>query len=270
MGSGVCCLLVSEEEEDAIILDPKDGVPTGPFCVAFDPLDGSSNIDCNVSVGSIFSIYRRKSPENECATLSDIVQPGTEIIAAGYSMYGAATELVITTGTNQGVQRFQLDPSIGEFMYIENMAIPAGGGKAIYSCNEGNSKHWDQGLLDFVAYCKDKSYTARYVGSMVSDVHRSLLYGGIFFYPADKKSAKGKLRVLYEGFPMALITENAGGCASTGIFQGKISRVLEVVPEKIHDRCPIIMGCERDVNTLLNMIATANGLPLPEVKDSTA
>ncbi|CAD7950559.1 unnamed protein product [Amoebophrya sp. A25] len=254
--SGVCCLLVSEEEEEALVLNPEEGCPIGPFCVAFDPLDGSSNVDCNVSVGSIFSVYRRKTG-GPCASSEDIVRPGTEIVAAGYSMYGAATELVITTGMGQPVERFQLDPSVGEFMFIEYIKFPADGGKKIYSCNEGNSKHWDQGLLDFVQHCKDRSYTARYVGSMVSDVHRSLLYGGIFFYPADKKSTKGKLRVLYEGFPMAMITENAGGAASTGMFQGKIGRVLEVSPEKIHDRCPIIMGCQRDVSLLLQMIQDA-------------
>jgi len=168
--------------------------------------------------------------------------------------YGAACELVLTVG-NEGVERFQLDPSIGEFMYIERMHFPNNGGKKIYSCNEGNSKNWDPAILEFVQYCKENGYSARYVGSMVSDVHRSLLYGGIFLYPADKKSTKGKLRVLYEGFPMAKITENAGGLASTGMFEGKVGRILEVNPQKIHDRCPIIMGCNRDVQMILDLIA---------------
>merc|ERR1740117_2520524 len=246
--SGVCCLLVSEEEEQPLIIE--DASKRGPFCVAFDPLDGSSNIDCNVSVGSIFSVYRRKSPKDQNADVSDILRPGSEMVAAGYSMFGAATELVITYG--QGVFRFALDPAIGEFMFVEEMKVPEGGGKKIYSCNEGNSKSWDQPIKDYVQDCKTKGYAARYVGSMVSDVHRTLLYGGIFLYPADKKSKKGKLRVLYEGFPMAMITEQAGGVASTGMLRGKVQRILEVMPEHIHDRCPIIMGGARDVNNVLS------------------
>lgn len=247
--SGVCSLLVSEEEEEPIVIE--DASKRGPFCVAFDPLDGSSNIDCNVSVGSIFSVYRRKSPEDTIATVDDILRPGTECIAAGYSMFGAATELVITYG--DGVLRFALDPAIGEFIFVETMKMPKDGGKKIYSCNEGNVRSWDQPIKDFVHTCKTSGYAARYVGSMVSDVHRTLLYGGVFVYPADKKSKKGKLRVLYEGFPMAMITEQAGGIASTGMFLGKIGRILEVIPEHIHDRCPIIMGCERDVSQVLEL-----------------
>lgn len=245
-GSGVCCVLVSEEEEEPIFIEDENA--RGPFCVAFDPLDGSSNIDCNVSVGSIFSVYRRTSQGGK-AQLSDILRPGNECIAAGYSMFGAATELIITYG--DGVHRFALDTAIGEFLFVETMKVPQGGGKKIYSCNEGNHSSWDQPIKDFVKDCKVNNYSARYVGSMVSDVHRTLLYGGIFLYPADKKSKKGKLRVLYEGFPMAMITEQAGGIASTGMFQGKIGRILDVTPEHIHDRCPIIMGSARDVEKVL-------------------
>jgi len=251
--SGVCCLLVSEEEEEPIII--KDAHKRGPFCVAFDPLDGSSNIDCNVSVGSIFSVYRRTSPDDKPATVKDILRPGSECIAAGYSMFGAATELVITYG--QGVHRFALDRAIGEFLFVEQVKFPQDGGKKIYSCNEGNEHSWDQPIRDFVKDCKKSGYAARYVGSMVSDVHRTLLYGGIFVYPADKKSTKGKLRVLYEGFPMAMITEQAGGLASTGMFLGKIGRILDVNPEHIHDRCPIIMGGERDVKKVLDLYEKA-------------
>jgi len=252
--SGVCCLLVSEEEEEPIIIE--DNSRSGPFCVAFDPLDGSSNIDCNVSVGSIFSVYRRKSPSDGPAQLDDILRPGTECIAAGYSMFGAATELVITYGN--GVHRFALDVAIGEFLFVETMKIPEDGGKKIYSCNEGNSHSWDQPIKDSVKGFKEAGYAARYVGSMVSDVHRTLLYGGVFLYPADKKSKKGKLRVLYEGFPMAMITEQAGGVASTGMYLGKIGRIQEVVPEHIHDRCPIIMGGERDVKVVLQLYEKAH------------
>merc|ERR1719203_2282869 len=166
-------------------------------------------------------------------------------------MFGAATELVITYG--DGVHRFALDRAIGEFLFVEKMKLPQGGGKKIYSCNEGNSHSWDQPIKEYVKECKNSGYSARYVGSMVSDVHRTLLYGGIFLYPADKKSKKGKLRVLYEGFPMAMITEQAGGVASTGMFKGKVGRILEVLPEHIHDRCPIIMGGARDVDALLKL-----------------
>mmetsp|Transcript_34032 Transcript_34032/g.87252 ORF Transcript_34032/g.87252 Transcript_34032/m.87252 type:complete len:356 (-) Transcript_34032:444-1511(-) len=247
--SGVCCLLVSEEEENCIIIEDAD--KRGPFCVAFDPLDGSSNIDCNVSVGSIFSVYRRKSPNNVPADVSDILRPGSECIAAGYSMFGAATELVVTYG--KGVNRFALDPAIGEFLFVEEMVVPKGGGKTIYSCNEGNINSWDQAIKDYVLSCKNRGYSARYVGSMVSDVHRTLLYGGVFIYPADKKNKKGKLRVLYEGFPMAMITEQASGLASTGLYLGKIGSILDVNPEHIHDRCPIIMGGERDVKQVLDL-----------------
>jgi len=250
--SGVCCLLVSEEEEEPIIIENSK---SGPFCVAFDPLDGSSNIDCNVSVGSIFSVYRRKSPSDGPAQLEDILRPGTECIAAGYSMFGAATELVITYG--KGVHRFALDVAIGEFLFVETMQIPEGGGKKIYSCNEGNSHSWDQPIKDAVKSFKESGYAARYVGSMVSDVHRTLLYGGVFLYPADKKSKKGKLRVLYEGFPMAMITEQAGGVASTGMYMGKLGKIQEVVPEHIHDRCPIIMGGARDVNQVLKLYSSS-------------
>merc|ERR1712137_1282046 len=210
-GCGVCCVLVSEEEEEPILIDDEDR-RGGPFCVAFDPLDGSSNIDCNVSVGSIFSVYRRQSPANIPGDISDILRPGSEIIAAGYSMYGASTELVVSYGESK-VERYALDCAIGEFLFVETMQVPQGGGKKIYSANEGNLHSWDIPVQDYVTRCKQSGYSARYVGSMVSDVHRTLLYGGIFLYPADKKSKNGKLRVLYEGFPMALLVEQAGGIA---------------------------------------------------------
>lgn len=247
--SGVCSVLVSEEQEKALIIEDEN--LRGPFCVAFDPLDGSSNIDCNVSVGSIFSVYRKKSAEKTKGTEGDILRPGTDIIVAGYCMYGAATELVISFG--EGVQRFALDPAYGEFLFVSDLKMDPKGGKKIFSCNEGNSLQWDPPIIKSVEDFKNSGYAARYVGSMVSDVHRTLLYGGIFLYPADKKSVKGKLRVLYEGFPMAMITEQAGGIASTGMFKGKVGRILEVMPEHVHDRCPIIMGGERDVNQVFKL-----------------
>jgi fructose-1,6-bisphosphatase I len=252
--SGVCGVLVSEENPDPIYPD-QVGEKMGRYCVAFDPLDGSSNIDCNVSIGTIFGVYER--PSDDKPKVEDILRPGKDLILAGYVMYGAGCEMVLTLkrsskeGDFSEVQRFTLDPAIQEFMHIGQMVIPDGGGKKIYSCNEGNSVHWDTEIQEYVQECKEKGYAARYVGSMVADIHRTILYGGVFLYPADKKSKKGKLRLLYEGFPMALITEQAGGVASAGKFDGKVQRVLDLVPGNIHDKCPIIMGCPRDVNSVI-------------------
>ena len=246
--SGACAVLVSEEDEEAIIVPEEKA---GRFCVAFDPLDGSSNIDCNVSTGTIFAVYERVSKDG-LATEADIMRTGNDIVAAGYCMYGAATELVVVFKGN-GVQRFTLDPSLGEFIHTDSdVTFPKDGGKKIYSCNEGNSLNWDDKIKDSVQWFKENKYAARYVGSMVSDVHRTILYGGIFVYPADKKSPKGKLRVLYEGFPMALIVESAGGVASTGMFNGSVQRMLDLVPTDIHERCPVILGSERDVKQCLS------------------
>ena len=244
--SCVCALLVSEEEEDPIVVPANK---RGKYCVAFDPLDGSSNIDCNVSTGTIFSVYARSTAGEP--SIADILRPGTEMVAAGYCMYGSATDFVVSFG--DGVHRFTLDDSVGEFCYFGQLKIPEKP-KTIYSCNEGNYSLWDKEIQEATDAFKagPKPYSARYVGSMVSDVHRTLLYGGVFYYPADKKSAKGKLRVLYEGYPMALLTEQAGGVASTGRFRGKVGRIMDVVPENIHDRCPIIMGCPRDVAVILS------------------
>eukprot|EP00468_Gymnochlora_sp_CCMP2014_P007204 CAMPEP_0167752794 /NCGR_PEP_ID=MMETSP0110_2-20121227/7341_1 /TAXON_ID=629695 /ORGANISM="Gymnochlora sp., Strain CCMP2014" /LENGTH=318 /DNA_ID=CAMNT_0007638459 /DNA_START=33 /DNA_END=989 /DNA_ORIENTATION=+ len=246
--SRVCAVLVSEEEPEPILMPAEDH---GRFCVAFDPLDGSSNIDCNVSTGTIFSIFEKKTfePPNP----SDILRPGKEIIAAGYCMY--VTELVVTF--KRGVERFILDPSLGEFIHIgSTMRIPLRG-KRVYSCNEGNYLKWDKVMQNAVSKFKvptdgTKPYSLRYVGSMVSDVHRTMLYGGIFMYPADKKSKNGKLRLLYEGFPMALLVEQAGGIASAGYFKGEVRRILDLVPKHIHERCPVILGCHRDVVPLLD------------------
>mmetsp|Transcript_28364 Transcript_28364/g.46141 ORF Transcript_28364/g.46141 Transcript_28364/m.46141 type:complete len:357 (+) Transcript_28364:78-1148(+) len=246
--SHVCAVLVSEEEPEPLIMEGQHG----KFCVAFDPLDGSSNIDCNVSTGTIFSIFEKKTFAPPAA--SDILRPGKEMVAAGYCMYGSATELVMTFG--QGVERFILDPSLGEFIHIgESIKMPLNG-KKVYSVNEGNYLKWDPVIQDAVQKYKDpkdgsKPYSMRYVGSMVSDVHRTMIYGGIFMYPADKKSKNGKLRLLYEGFPMALLAEQAGGVASAGYFKGQVRRILDLVPRKIHERCPVILGCKRDVEPVL-------------------
>jgi len=249
--SHACCVLVSEENEQPIIVEEN---MAGKYCVAFDPLDGSSNIDCNVSTGTIFSVWEKVSEGP--ATEADILRPGSEMVCAGYCAYGSATELVLTYG--HGVERFTLDPSIGEFILTaEKMTIPEVA-KTIYSINEGNYLTWDapmQRAVDDFKQRKPAPYTARYVGSMVSDVHRTLMYGGIYMYPADAKKGNGKLRILYEGFPMAMIMEQAGGMASTGPFRGEIKRILDVQPLGIHDKCPVLIGCTRDVERVLSYYA---------------
>jgi fructose-1,6-bisphosphatase I len=250
VNSGVCAVLVSEENEEPIIVPAGK---SGKFCVAFDPLDGSSNIDCNVSVGTIFSVYERKPGSN--GTVDDILRSGAHCICAGYVAYSSAVEMVFTFKGGD-VHGFCLDSTIGEFVHTRiKMLFPEDGGKKIYSCNEGNSKYWDQAIKDSVAIFKDEGYASRYVGSMVADIHRTILYGGIYVYPADAKSPKGKLRLLYEGIPMAMIIEQANGIASTGIFEGKIQKVLDLEPDEIHAKCPIIMGGKRDVQIVYDQFA---------------
>mmetsp|Transcript_13356 Transcript_13356/g.19100 ORF Transcript_13356/g.19100 Transcript_13356/m.19100 type:complete len:343 (-) Transcript_13356:485-1513(-) len=257
--SGVCSILVSEENEEPIIV-PKE--KAGKYCVAFDPLDGSSNIDCNVSVGTIFSVYETQGPEGK---VEDLLRSGAHCVCAGYVAYSSAVELVFTF-RGKAVQGFCLDPTIGEFVLTRpNMKFPSDGGKKIYSANEGNFNYWDKPIQNAIGVFKsgDKPYSARYVGSMVADIHRTLLYGGIYLYPADNKSPKGKLRCLYEGIPMAMIIEQAGGIASTGLFEGKIGRVLELTPDSIHCKCPIIMGGPRDVGIVYDEYKKA-GIETPE------
>merc|ERR1712000_415962 len=211
-------LLVSEEEEEVLVFDHG---PNAKYAVACDPIDGSSNLDAGVSVGTIFSIY--KLADDAKGTAEDILRPGTDMVASGFTMYGASAMLVITMKGGP-VNAFTLDNALGEFILTHpNMRIPKK--RAIYSVNEGNSLYWD-----------DK--TKRYIGSMVADAYRTLLYGGIFAYPADKKSPKGKLRILYECAPMAMVMENAGGKA----IDSKMNRLMEVVPAHIHDRSGIFMG----------------------------
>jgi len=239
------CLLVSEENSSVIEIDEDK---RGKYIVCFDPLDGSSNIDCLVSIGSIFAIYRQKS--SDAPQISDALQPGRDMVAAGYALYGSATMIVLTSG--HGVNGFTYDPAIGEFILTDaNMRIPDKG--KIYSINEGYSYLWDQSVVQYVQDkknpAKGKPYGARYVGSMVADVHRTIKYGGIFIYPATSDSPNGKLRLLYECNPMAYIIEQAGGKASTG----KID-VLDVVPEAIHQRVPIYLGSKLDVDEALSYI----------------
>ncbi len=241
---GECCLIASEENEEVIIIDNKVS-KNAKYVVAIDPLDGSSNIDVNVPVGTIFSIYRRISKEG-CATLKDALQKGTEQVAAGYIIYGSSTMLVYTTG--KGVNGFTLDPSIGEFCLSHpDMKIPAIGN--IYSINEGNYIHFPEGIKQYIKYCQkedeatNRPYTSRYIGSMVADVHRNLIKGGVFIYPATEKYPKGKLRLLYECNPMAFIIEQAGGLATNC---GK--RILDTPIYKLHQRSAIIIGSSQMVN----------------------
>ncbi len=228
---------MASEEIDGVI-DIPDEYPRGNYLLLFDPLDGSSNIDVNISVGTIFSILRRPDGR-EKATVGDFLRPGIEQVCAGYIVYGSSTILVYTTG--HGVHGFTLDPSVGEFLLShEDIRIPEKG--KIYSINEGNSKYWLPGTQSYIEKVKEDGYKARYVGSLVSDFHRNLLKGGIFLYPADKKSPNGKLRLLYEANPLAFIVEQAGGCASTGN-----KRILDIEPEELHQRVPLIIGSKADV-----------------------
>ncbi|KAG6136712.1 hypothetical protein E4U12_001081 [Claviceps purpurea] len=234
--SGKCAVLVSEEEEDVIYFDSADGAR---YAVACDPIDGSSNLDAGVSVGTIFAIH--KLPDGSRGCKEDILRPGTDLVAAGFTMYGASAQLVLTM-KDSSVNGFTLDNGIGEFILTHpNMRIPRA--RPIYSVNEGNALYWEDTTLAYFASLKQaqadgKPYSSRYIGSMVADAYRTLLYGGIFAYPADKKSPKGKLRILYECAPMAMVFENAGGQA----IDSTMKRMMEVAPEHIHDRSGIFMG----------------------------
>ncbi|XP_056648824.1 fructose-1,6-bisphosphatase 1 [Diorhabda carinulata] len=239
-------LLISEENETIMEVETDK---KGKYIVAFDPLDGSSNIDCLVSIGSIFAIY--KKPDNTFPTIDEALMSGKHVVAAGYALYGSATMLVISSGS--GVHGFMLDATIGEFVLTDqNMTIPKRG--KIYSINEGYYHDWEDSIREYVDTKKDpakgKPYGARYVGSMVSDVHRTIKYGGIFLYPATKAAPKGKLRLLYECVPMAFIVTQAGGLASNG----KIP-ILDIVPTNHHQRTPIFLGSEEDVKEVQDIIA---------------
>ncbi|MCG8335672.1 MAG: class 1 fructose-bisphosphatase [Proteobacteria bacterium] len=244
---GQLCCIASEEYADLIDIPPN--FPKGDYILLMDPLDGSSNIDVNVSIGTIFSILKKKSNDsNVDYQLSDALQPGYRQVAAGYFVYGSSTILVYTTGT--GVHGFTLIPSVGEFLLShENIRIPERGN--IYSVNESNYTYWDQNARDLIDYFKaedsetKRPYTSRYVGSLVADFHRNLLKGGIFMYPADTKDPKkpkGKLRLMVEANPMAMIIEQAGGYASDGH-----GPVLEVEPQSLHQRTPLFIGSKQDV-----------------------
>ncbi len=245
--SGECCGIASEENKDIVSFDeelPKQG----RYIVTMDPLDGSSNIDVNVSIGTIFSIFRRVSPVGHKAAPEDFVQDGTKQVAAGYIIYGSSTMMVYTTG--RGVNGFTLDPSIGEFCLSHpDILIPHSG--IIYSINEGNYIKFPEGVKQYLKYCQEKDvptgrpYTSRYIGSLVADFHRNLLKGGIFIYPISAGYPSGKLRLLYECNPMAMIIEQAGGKAT----DGRGTRIMDLKPESLHQRVPFYVGSRNMVNT---------------------
>lgn len=241
---GECCGLVTEENTDMLTFFDALSLD-GKYIVCIDPLDGSSNIDVNVSIGTIFSIYRRLSERGSRATLKDFLQVGNKQVAAGYIIYGSSTMLVYTTGS--GVNGFTLDPSIGEFCLSHPDIISPDRGK-IYSINEGNYVKFPEGVKQYIKYCQqrdegtDRPYTSRYIGSLVADFHRNLLKGGIYIYPPTESSPNGKLRLIYECNPIAFIIEQAGGKASDGY-----RRILDIQPESLHQRVPFYVGSKKMV-----------------------
>jgi len=249
---GEVCGIASEENDDFMPFE-SDFSKKGKYVVLFDPLDGSSNIDVNVSIGTIFSIYRRKSEIGTQATLEDMMQPGNEQIAAGYVLYGSSTMLVYTTGC--GVNGFTLDPSIGEFCLSHpDMKMPETG--RIYAMNEGNVNICEPGIKEYIeTYCQqtlpgaERPYSGRYIGSLVADFHRNLIKGGIYIYPDTTTDPEGKLRLLYECNPLAFIAEQAGGLATTGR-----KRVMDIEPTKLHQRIPYFVGSKKMVEQAMSFL----------------
>ncbi|WP_020405812.1 class 1 fructose-bisphosphatase [Hahella ganghwensis] len=245
---GVVCGIASEEEEQFVKFEETKNLD-GKYVVLIDPLDGSSNIDVNVSVGTIFSVYRRVSPQGSHVTEEDFLQPGNKQVAAGYVIYGSSTMLVYSTGN--GVNGFTYDPTIGVFCLSHpNLQIPEDG--TIYSINEGNYVHFPEGVKKYIKYCQEEDdatsrpYTSRYIGSLVSDFHRNLIKGGIYLYPTSSRYPQGKLRLLYECNPMAFLIEQAGGRAIADPGQ----RILDIEPKKLHQRCPLFVGSPKMVDKL--------------------
>jgi fructose-1,6-bisphosphatase I len=235
--SGLVCRLASEEMEKPYYI--PENCPIGRYTLLYDPIDGSSNVDINLNVGSIFSI-RQQSGDDPDQTGADLFQPGHRQLAAGYVLYGPSTMLVYSIGT--GVHTFTLDPSLGEFILsAENIQMPKHG--PVYSVNEGNFWQWDEAIRDFTRYVhRHEGYTARYSGALVGDIHRILLQGGVFLYPGTLKDPEGKLRLLYESAPLAFLIEQAGGSASTGL-----QPLLDAIPTHLHQRTPLIIGSKEDV-----------------------
>lgn len=243
---GEVCAVVSEEDDEVIDLQNS----SGKYVVAIDPLDGSSNIDVNISIGTIFSIYRRVTPLGSRILPQDIMQPGNQQVAAGYVLYGSSTMLVYTTG--HGVNGFTYEPSLGEFFLSHpNMCAPKDG--SIYSINEGTSNLFEAGLKKYIEVCKERQFSARYIGSLVADFHRNLLKGGIYIYPATFKSPQGKLRLLYEANALAFIAEQAGGMATDGS-----ERILDIQPTSLHQRTPLYIGSEKMVGEAAEFLKIKN------------
>lgn len=234
----IVCGIASEENDDFITVAGSDNNHSSKYVVLIDPLDGSANIDVNVSVGTIFSVYRRITPVGTPVQSQDFLQLGTQQVAAGYVIYGTSTMLVYTTG--HGVNGFTLNPAIGTF-YLSHPNMKFSKDGTIYSINEGNYVHFPQGVKNYLKYCQleegDRPYTSRYIGSLVSDIHRNIIKGGIYMYPTTSKTPNGKLRLLYECNPMAFITEQAGGKASDGK-----NRIMEIIPTELHQRIPFFCG----------------------------
>ena len=250
----IVCGIASEEEENFISINSNDKDNQNKYIVLIDPLDGSSNIDVNVSVGTIFSIYRRITPVGTAVKMEDFLQKGNEQVAAGYIIYGTSTMLVYTTG--DGVNGFTLNPAIGTF-YLSHpqMNFPTEG--TIYSVNEGNYIHFPQGIKNYIKYCQmeegNRPYTSRYIGSLVSDFHRNMIKGGIYLYPTSTKNPNGKLRLLYECNPMAFLAEQAGGKASDGS-----SRIMDIHPVELHQRVPFVCGSMSMVKKVESFMRASN------------
>lgn len=247
---GHLCVMASEENED--LMHIPDQYNPGKYVLLYDPLDGSGNIDANITVGTIFSVLMRVTDSGK-GTMEDVLQPGYKQVAAGYALYSSSMMFVYSTG--HGVHGFTLDPSVGEFLLShENIRMPRRG--SIYAINEGNYNKWDANVRRYVDWMKteDKAdgrpYSLRYIGSLVADVHRTLMYGGIYCYPADKKNPNGKLRLLYENNPLAFIVENAGGAASDGT-----QRIMDIQPTKLHQKTPLYIGSADDVRIAEEFIA---------------
>jgi len=255
--TGRLAAMASEEEEHVIPIPER--FPTGKYVLVFDPLDGSSNIDFNVSIGTIFAIYRRKSVEGERGTLEDCLQKGRDLVAAGYVIYGSSTMLVYSTG--QGVHGFTLEPNIGEFLLTHpDIRIPAK--PKYYSTNQGNYRHWSAGVQRYTNWLQGENeqgreLSLRYIGSLVADFHRNLLTGGVFYYPADTKESakpKGKLRLLYEAAPLSYLAEQAGGYGSDGTRP-----ILDLQPSSLHQRTPFFVGSRDLVEKAEELIRTHDG-----------
>ena len=248
---GVVCAIASEEDEGPFF--PPDRFQSGRYVFCMDPLDGSSNIDVNATIGTIFGVFRRKSPHGTMATLDDILRPGTDMVAAGYVIYGSGTVLVLSTGN--GVHGFTLDPSVGEF-FLSHPDLRLEPKAKLYSVNEGYSASWPASLKAYIESLKapGAGYRQRYIGSLVADFHRNLLKGGVFLYPPSAASPEGKLRMLYEAFPLAFLVEAAGGAASDGY-----RRILDLHPTELHQRTALYIGNRENVSEITTVLASGSG-----------